>query len=612
MPTAGIGRREYWHGRLHVWDAATAGLEHSLLSVSSGLQAVEAFTRGDGQVRLVTISADVSRALGPPVIWDPATGEQEWVLTAAGRTHALCAFAGADGAALLATVDMPNREVRLWDLASGSRVGSLNGYDGNVEVLCAVTGPDGRARVAAGTGGGTVYVWNPADGTPEHQLAGHTGSVTALCAVEDPDGGVRLASGDSDGRMCLWNLRTGVREWDLTADVGGISALCAFPGSDARAQLAAGGSDGWLLLCAPGSGGGPPDRRIHAAGIRSLCAYDGPDGRARLAAACSDGTVRVWDPLLARRSRPQRQPAVVRMATVCAGADGRAWLATCADDRAVQILDPESGAPVHELTAHEQPVEVLTGFTDTSGRPRLATGGRDRAVRIWDPETGTLERELTRRARWLNDVVAFTAADGTQRLATVQGLILGRVRVWDPATGRCLRKSRTGPATWVLCVFNGDGHAPKVVRGGPSDTVFVTDAESGHCERRLVDPHDHHDVRHLCALTGEDGRTLLAVGRRSVRIWDPGTGAAERELDVPAGSVKAMCVVTGGAGGDLLATGGTDRAVRVWDCSSGVCLSVIPVHHPVHALCSLGRRLFVGSEAGLLALDIGTGIGPAA
>ncbi|KAJ7542306.1 hypothetical protein O6H91_10G100500 [Diphasiastrum complanatum] len=48
------------------------------------------------------------------------------------------------------------------------------------------------------------------------------------------------------------------------------------------------------------------------------------------------------------------------------------------------------------------------------------------------------------------------------------------------------------------------------------------------------------------------------------------------------------------AGSSLLYTGGQDKTIRVWDCDSGQCSSVVPMGGDVGALLSEGGWLFVG------------------
>jgi WD40 repeat protein len=113
-------------------------------------------------------------------------------------------------------------------------------------------------------------------------------------------------------------------------------------------------------------------------------------------------------------------------------------------------------------------------------------------------------------------------------------------------------------------------------------------------------PEGHRDwVRAIGPVT-VGGRDLLASGGddRTVRIWDPATGDQCAVLPGHADFVRAVCAVTVD-GRDLLASGGDDRTVRIWDPATGDQRAVLEGHRGgVGALCPVtvaGERLLASA-----------------
>ena len=106
---------------------------------------------------------------------------------------------------------------------------------------------------------------------------------------------------------------------------------------------------------------------------------------------------------------------------------------------------------------------------------------------------------------------------------------------------------------------------------------------------QTTEPHGHQGpVNAVCAVTVA-GRPMLASGGNddTVRIWDPATGEQTTKLHGYQGWVNAVCAVTVD-GRPMLASGGNDGTVRIWDPATG---ERITERHgrrgPVKAVCAV-------------------------
>jgi WD40 repeat protein len=113
--------------------------------------------------------------------------------------------------------------VKVWELASGRLVRSLEGHTGWVSAV-AVT-PDGT-HVVSGTGGllfidDTVKVWELSSGWLVCSLEGHTSVVSAVAVTPD---GTHVVSASADYTVKVWNLDTGTSR-ELFNNDSGIHSL---------------------------------------------------------------------------------------------------------------------------------------------------------------------------------------------------------------------------------------------------------------------------------------------------------------------------------------------------------------------------------------------------
>nr|WP_055501252.1 WD40 repeat domain-containing protein [Nonomuraea pusilla] len=480
---------------------------------------------------------------------------------------------------------------------------------------CVVGGEDGTLRVYAVPGGEPLTVPIPA-GTAVRAVALRRG--LAACAGDD-------------GVVRLWNLGSGRLEAARTGHAGPVRALACHDGA---VFSAGGGVHAWDT--ASGHAYGPLDRDGGA-----VCVVEAAGGRA-VAVAGAEGAVRLVDPATGRTLRAL-DGSLGPGAVLAAGPSGA--LAGGGRGGAVRVWDAATGALVHDLRGDGASVVGLA-FTVLDGRPALAScaldgsvtvrdlGGGERAaawrvggawptglaaalvggraalvtsgeaLRVWRPD-GTPVRELA--------VPCTSVTAGGGRLAA--GSPDGAVRVWDLETGTLLAEASSDDGAVTALAFDGVGRAgagvepdgtasagPAEGGGGPGGPRLVCGTAGG-----AVRVHDGA-LRAAAVLTPHAGQVLalafcggmLASGGvdGSVRLWDPGTGVPLRRLSGRDGGVAALAAGRV-EGREVLVSAGYGREVRVWDPLTGELLLALPDAHPgpVYALAvgSSGGRPLIAS-----------------
>jgi WD40 repeat protein len=585
---------------VRLWDPRT-GEQLSTFGERSFLFCEMCAVTVDGQNLLATNDYDrtvTTNAYGGTVrLWDPRTGEQLTVLEA--YISGLCAVT-VDGRELLATIDKVGGPVRLWDPRTGEQVSTF-GERSSLCAVCAVT-VDGRELLA--TGGEYdrwARLWDPHTGEQLAAVDGgsrgvRTGSrgVREVCAVT-VDGQTLLATCGHDSWVRLWNPRTGDQIAELNERPEGVGAMCAVT-VDGQSLLATGGTAGTVRIWDPRTGthlttlGGPRSGR-HGNfddSIHAMCAVT-VDGQSQLATGSADGTVRLWDPQESERPAASdgHYHEVNAMCTVTV--DGRELLATAGG--AVRLRDPHTGEQLSEFSDHLHGTHAVCAVT-VEGRNLLATRDWDGWVHLRDPGNGEY---LSVFAIPGSTAMCAVTVDGLNLLVT-GGDYGGAVRLWDPLISDRLADKRlwnphiSKPLAYVwrclLRVF-------RVRRRVPLWPQHISKPVAVLGEGRAV-----------CAVT-VDGQDLLATGGRdgTLRIWNPRTGKELIAFGDRKGKIHAVCAIMVD-GQNLLATGSDDGLVQLWDPRTRRCLVTIPAHHPVSAVAAVGDSLAIALSFGILVIEL--------
>jgi WD40 repeat protein len=263
---------------------------------------------------------------------------------------------------------------------------------------------DAAGRIAV-TGGvdGTVRMWDVESGTCLRVTAKQPSAVNAVGVSDD---GSRATSATRDGTIAVWSVETGERIGGLDRPLALGATAAAFDRAGRLALIA--GADGAIRLWNLDTGVCERELPGHARKVGALWF-----GRSLTASAGADGEVRLWDPRTGQCLRTLRGHTDQVMSVCLSPGDRYALSAGGYTDRTIRLWDTTTG-------------ECLRVFGDEPGDPRRAD---------------SVPKVRSKRVRFTPDG-RFAVSGGTDAV----------VRIWDPATGRCLSAldGHTGEVTAVV------------------------------------------------------------------------------------------------------------------------------------------------------------------
>jgi WD40 repeat protein/serine/threonine protein kinase len=296
---------------------------------------------------------------------DLNTGQERWQRKATDE-YVLALALSPDGKFLASGAGFADAVIRLWDVASGSELGRLEGHRSGIHQL--MFWPDGKS-LASASFDQTIRLWDvtdPAKGRPLNILRGHEDYVRGIALL--PPDNTTLVSGSQDGTVCLWNTAaTGEKRKLLTLPIP-VGLWCFAPDS------------------------------------KSVVTAENHDGVGHVARWSQETDFQAMQPLF---------DVGTNIHEGCFSGDGR-WLAVSYANGDVRVWDLQSHRQPCEFTAHTRPV-IPQAFTP-GGRKLMLVHPEDNSLHEWDLTT----RQETRS--WPPAVGRYTGAfspDGKWYLTSI-------------------------------------------------------------------------------------------------------------------------------------------------------------------------------------------------
>jgi WD40 repeat protein len=275
-----------------------------------------------------------------------------------------------------------DREVRLWDAATGETRAVLRGHEQYIAGLA--FSRDSR-RLVSRSPDNTLRVWDVETGKAllvlHHGGVGYAGAPHNVSITPD---GKQIAC-VADDKLHFWDLNSGIKAGTLKLPLEGLHVAVFSPDGS---HLAAVGEGSAIALVAMSSSQSPLKLHGHEGRVNNV-SFSG-DG-AHLVSAGEDHTVRVWDAVSGECLQIFRHTDEAFAAVF--HPDG-SRIASAGRDRVIRIWDAVNGAELARLQGHTNYVFSLAFSPDGA---TLVSGSGDYTVRLWD--TFPVARRLHRRGQ---------------------------------------------------------------------------------------------------------------------------------------------------------------------------------------------------------------------
>ena len=574
------------------------------------------FARGSGLIA----------AIGSTIImWDSMGEEIRTFEGHTGPVRALLLFTSMweafQGKDVLASVS-DDKTIRLWNRATGELLTTLQGYSGNITALAThrFTGiwpskKEAEELLIAASDDGNIYIWNLITRKISNILCGSS-AVRALAMSTE-----LLISGGDDKIVRIWNLENGTLLRKFEALTEKITSLVIRKSQ----QLLIGNDDGTIRIV-DAKTGAVNVLPGHSTPIRALALMKDEE---LLASTSDDHMIRIWD-LSTGKTIHVLQGHTDKVVALTVGIDKR-YLTSASADKTIRRWNLDQ---ISSLKKAQGPLTAINAFALLRGGQQLATAGNDGTIGHWNLKTRELHKILQAHTKSTRTVAPVFEGE---KLVSGGGDKV--IRIWDLESNSFKSLQASSPINVII------SRGKQLVSGGIDKNISIWNLETDAILQTLqgvtpikapstsslskgtsrfawrswskstepvevkpnpLSPQGHTDE--VTALSFLKDNELLASGGKdgALFIWDLSIGKIRKSLEGHTAAINALAlwvltlqVMPSIKGGQHMISASTDSTIRIWNTVTGKTVNILKGHTDsveTIALLQGGMRLASGGR----------------
>ena len=211
---------------------------------------------------------------------------------------------------------------------------------------------------------------------------------------------------------------------------------------------------------------------------------------------------------------------------------------------------------------------------DVNGKPTKAPNGASPPITNGaKPSASTFRSQVQAHTHWVNDIVL------TQNNSTLVSCSSDvTVKAWRPeAQDGHTAKTVGAHSDYVKCLSSPGPNASWVASGGLDHKIFLWDLDKASQTLEIdIGKVEGVTKGSVYALSARD--SILASGgpESVVRLWDPRTGKSITKLVGHTDNVRSILISDDGS---TLMTASSDQTVKVWSMAVGRCMHTLTMHN---------------------------------